>query len=47
LLEQLYNCQTPWVCPHGRPTALVLSELELARRFGRSSARSTEIKIRK
>ncbi len=46
LLEQLYNCQTPWVCPHGRPTALVLSELELARRFGRSSARSTKTKIR-
>ena len=42
LLDQLYNCQTPWVCPHGRPTALVLSELELARRFGRSAARATE-----
>lgn len=47
LLDQLYNCQTPWVCPHGRPTALVLSELELARRFGRPSARSTETKIQK
>ncbi len=39
LLDALAACRTPWVCPHGRPTVLVLSELELARRFGRRSAR--------
>jgi DNA mismatch repair ATPase MutL len=42
LLTQLTACHTPWVCPHGRPTALVLDELDLARRFGRRSARSTQ-----
>jgi DNA mismatch repair protein MutL len=41
LLNDLQRCQTPWVCPHGRPTALILSELELARRFGRRHARAT------
>ncbi|PZA08844.1 MULTISPECIES: DNA mismatch repair endonuclease MutL [unclassified Meiothermus] len=40
LLDSLAACELPWVCPHGRPTALVLSELELARRFGRRSARA-------
>lgn len=40
LLDALGDCRTPWVCPHGRPTALVLSELELARRFGRSGTRN-------
>ncbi len=40
LLDQLAACETPWVCPHGRPTALVLSELELARRFGRRGGRA-------
>ncbi len=39
LLDALAACETPWVCPHGRPTALVFSELELARRFGRRGAR--------
>ena len=42
LLEALKRCDTPWACPHGRPTALVLSELELARRFGRRGVRATE-----
>ena len=42
LLEALKRCETPWACPHGRPTALVLSELELARRFGRRGVRVTE-----
>ena len=42
LLAHLSACHTPWVCPHGRPTALVLDELDLARRFGRRSARSTQ-----
>ena len=39
LLDALRECRTPWACPHGRPTALVLSELELARRFGRRGPR--------
>ncbi len=39
LLDALAACRTPWVCPHGRPTMLVLSEAELARKFGRRSAR--------
>jgi DNA mismatch repair protein MutL len=42
LLNALRQCQTPWVCPHGRPTALVLGELELARRFGRRNVRALE-----
>ena len=42
LLEALASCETPWACPHGRPTALVLSELELARKFGRRGVRATE-----
>ncbi|MEM7737581.1 MAG: DNA mismatch repair endonuclease MutL [Deinococcota bacterium] len=42
LLDGLAACQTPWVCPHGRPTALVLDELELARRFGRRGVRSVK-----
>ncbi len=41
LLQTLSQCETPWSCPHGRPTALVLSELELARRFGRRGSRTT------
>ncbi len=41
LLDALGKCQIPWSCPHGRPTALILSELELARRFGRRGVRST------
>jgi DNA mismatch repair protein MutL len=40
LLDRLAACELPWVCPHGRPTALVLSELELARRFGRRGTRA-------
>jgi DNA mismatch repair protein MutL len=42
LLNSLRQCETPWACPHGRPTALVLSELELARRFGRRGVRAVE-----
>jgi DNA mismatch repair protein MutL len=40
LLNALRQCETPWACPHGRPTALVLSELELARKFGRRNIRA-------
>ncbi|MGQ9510935.1 MAG: DNA mismatch repair endonuclease MutL [Thermaceae bacterium] len=46
LLEALLSCETPWVCPHGRPTVLVLSEEELVRRFGRRSLRMMEVGIR-
>lgn len=45
LLDALAECATPWACPHGRPTALVLSELELARRFGRRGVRATAPKV--
>ena len=38
--DALAGCATPWACPHGRPTALVLSELELARKFGRRGPRA-------
>lgn len=40
LLDALSRCRTPWVCPHGRPTALVLAESDLAKRFGRRSPRT-------
>ncbi len=39
LLEALRACQVPWACPHGRPTALRLSERDLAHQFGRRSPR--------
>ncbi|MFC1543798.1 DNA mismatch repair endonuclease MutL [Gemmatimonadota bacterium] len=35
LVDQLFACERPQVCPHGRPTHLVLSLEELERRFGR------------
>ena len=42
LLDQLQDCHTPWSCPHGRPTALVLSEFDLAKKFGRTNVRATQ-----
>jgi DNA mismatch repair protein MutL len=39
LLEALRFCEIPWTCPHGRPTALRLTERDLAHQFGRRSAR--------
>ncbi len=36
LLEQLFACTMPYVCPHGRPIALKISIDELDRRFGRT-----------
>jgi DNA mismatch repair protein MutL len=39
LLEALRACAVPWACPHGRPTALKLSERDLAHQFGRRSPR--------
>lgn len=37
LLDALLACETPWVCPHGRPVLLALKEEDLIRRFGRRS----------
>ncbi|WP_347241941.1 DNA mismatch repair endonuclease MutL [Thermus sp.] len=37
LLDALLACETPWVCPHGRPVLLALTEEDLIRRFGRRS----------
>ena len=39
LLEALRQTRTPWACPHGRPTALRLTERDLAHQFGRRSPR--------
>jgi DNA mismatch repair protein MutL len=35
LVGDLLECETPGVCPHGRPTMLKLDREELERRFGR------------
>ncbi len=35
LLQQLERCEFPRSCPHGRPTALLLSQAQLERQFGR------------
>lgn len=39
LLEALTICETPFACPHGRPTALRLTERDLAHGFGRRGVR--------
>jgi DNA mismatch repair protein MutL len=39
LLDALRACRIPWACPHGRPTALRLTERDLAHQFGRRSVR--------
>jgi DNA mismatch repair protein MutL len=36
LFEDLMNCQTPSVCPHGRPVVLEMSIPDLDKSFGRS-----------
>jgi DNA mismatch repair protein MutL len=36
LLEQLFQTNMPYVCPHGRPVVLKVSIEELDRRFGRT-----------
>jgi DNA mismatch repair protein MutL len=35
LLKDLYSCQNPHTCPHGRPVAVLLDEGQLERIFGR------------
>lgn len=35
LLKNLFACENPRTCPHGRPVAIVLDEEELERLFGR------------
>lgn len=36
LVESLLGCQTPYSCPHGRPTFVKIERSELDRRFGRA-----------
>ena len=35
LVSELFACDQPYACPHGRPTVLYLGDGELERRFGR------------
>lgn len=35
LLGELFACEQPYACPHGRPIVMVLGDAELERRFGR------------
>ena len=35
LLNELMATKTPWTCPHGRPTIIMLTYAELEKRFGR------------
>ncbi|WP_410766483.1 DNA mismatch repair endonuclease MutL [Haloferax sp. DFSO60] len=39
LVERLGACETPYSCPHGRPTVLALEEDAFVRGFGRRSGR--------
>jgi DNA mismatch repair protein MutL len=36
LLDELFRCEMPMRCPHGRPVVLTFGEDDLRRRFGRS-----------
>lgn len=36
MITQLEACQNPQTCPHGRPTLIHLSAMQLARQFGRT-----------
>jgi DNA mismatch repair protein MutL len=35
LIEDLLSCELPYCCPHGRPTMIQISYLELEKKFGR------------
>ncbi len=35
LLDDLYACEMPYCCPHGRPTLIQISNAELDKKFGR------------
>jgi DNA mismatch repair protein MutL len=35
LLRDLFECEMPFCCPHGRPTLIQISDAELERKFGR------------
>lgn len=35
LLQDLFTCEMPYCCPHGRPTLIQISFAELERKFGR------------
>lgn len=35
LLKDLFDCEMPYCCPHGRPTLVQISSAELERKFGR------------
>ena len=37
LLDELYACEMPYCCPHGRPTLIQMSLGELERKFGRQA----------
>ena len=36
LLQQLFNAQIPYTCPHGRPTMIKLTKYELEKKFKRA-----------
>ncbi|HVR30562.1 MAG TPA: DNA mismatch repair endonuclease MutL [Thermoanaerobaculia bacterium] len=36
LMEELFACEEPFACPHGRPIVLKMDDRDLERRFGRS-----------
>jgi DNA mismatch repair protein MutL len=36
LMQELFACEEPFACPHGRPIVLKLDDGDLERRFGRS-----------
>ncbi len=35
LWKNLFKCEQPYICPHGRPTVLKISRQDLAKHFGR------------
>jgi len=35
LVSELFRAENPYACPHGRPTVLTMTDVDLERRFGR------------